>query len=72
MTDIWASKSPIPTVYVYTVYFFTHGMRGIVLIREKVREATVPKAVSKIPTYLTISSIYNSNKHLPPSPFIGQ
>jgi hypothetical protein len=50
---------PLPTlntVYVYAVFLFT--WKGGELTREKVRGATVHEAGSKIPTWLTVSSVY--------------
>ncbi len=66
---------PIPppprshTVYVY-VNSHREGGDGE-RTREKVSRATVHKAGSKIPTWLKLneSLVYNSDKHLPQSPF---
>jgi hypothetical protein len=76
------AQNPIPlpllyTEYVYTVYFrYTYsdreGGRGEDWFREKIRGAIVHKAGSKKPKWLTLSPVYNSNKHLPQSPFTGQ
>ncbi len=46
-------------LYVYTLYLFTQGRGGgvVELTREKVRGATVHKAPSKTPTWLTVSSV---------------
>jgi hypothetical protein len=53
---------PLHTVYVYTVYLFTHwkgaGGGGEELNQREGRKATVHKAGSKIPTLLTVSSVY--------------
>ncbi len=57
------STLPLHTVFVYTVCLFTQG-RGIggeSWAREKVREATVHKAGSKIPTWLTESPVCKTN-----------
>ncbi len=45
---LWPRSPSLPphTIYVYTVYLFTHG-RGESWTREKVREATVHKVGSK-------------------------
>ncbi len=57
-------RTPYPTlhtVYVYTVYVLIHtgdGGGGESWIRERVRGATVHKAWSKIPTWLTVSPVY--------------
>ncbi len=48
---------PIHTVSVHTVYLFTQG-RGGELTRDKIRGATVHKAGSNIPTWLTVSPVY--------------
>jgi hypothetical protein len=50
---------PLHTVYLYTVYLFTHGKgEGGKLTRETVGGATVHKAGWKIPTGLTVSAVY--------------
>ncbi len=57
---------------VYSI-FFTQG-RGEAesWTKEKVRGTTVHKAGSKISTWLTVSPVYNSVKHLQQSPFTDQ
>jgi hypothetical protein len=74
------AQNPLPlpslhNVYVYTVYLFTQGRwvgGNKSWTRGKVRWATFHKAGSKIPTWLTVSPVKNSDKHLPQSPFTGQ
>ncbi len=58
-------------IRVYCIPTYSHRERGGggKLTREKVRGATIHKAGSKIPTWLTVSPVY---KHLPQSPFTGQ
>jgi hypothetical protein len=53
--------SPLHTAYVYTVHgilIHTRKGGGGSWTREKVRGATVHKAGSKIPTWLTVSPVY--------------
>ncbi len=54
------------TVCIYCTLITGKGWGGR-CTREKVRKAIVHKAGSKVPTWLTVSSVYsiNSNKHLP-------
>jgi hypothetical protein len=62
---------PPPTHCIRVHCIITHtGKRGGgELTREKVRGATVHKAGSKIPTWLTVSPVYiNSDSHLPQCP----
>ncbi len=44
--------------YVYSEYLFTQGRGGRRWTSEKVKGATVHKAGSKIPTWLTVSPVY--------------
>ncbi len=73
-------RTPYPSfthcTYTCIQYTYSHweGGRGQSWTREKVREATVHKAGSKIPTRLTVQYLQsiNSDKHLPQSSFTGQ
>ncbi len=64
--SVWGPIPPPPptlyTVYVHIVYLFTQGRLevGECCTREKYRGATVYKAGSKIPTWLTVSQVYNT------------
>jgi hypothetical protein len=56
-------------------YLFTQGRGewvGEIYTKEKVRGAMVHKAGSKIPSLLTVSPVYNSDKKLPQSLFTGK
>jgi hypothetical protein len=53
----------------YSINILIHTGKGRGRVEEKVKEATVYKAGSKILTLLTVSPIY---KLLPQSPFTGQ
>ncbi len=59
LSDTPSSTPPLYTLYSY-MYFFTQegGMGGMERKREKVRVATVHKAGSKIPTWMTVSPVY--------------
>ncbi len=71
MLNSWGKWSPTGHLLPATNSTLTQGReRGESWTREKVREATVYKAGSKIPTWLTVS--INSDKHLPQSPFKGR
>ncbi len=54
--SVWGPEPHTPPIQ-YT-YSHRKGGRGKSWTREKVREATVHKAGSKIPTWLTVSSVY--------------
>ncbi len=53
----YPTPPPLRIVHVYIVYLFTRGEGGE-LTREKIRGATVHKAGSKVPTWLTVSPVY--------------
>ncbi len=67
------AQNPIPrtpyTLYTCIQYTYSHREGGS-WTRDKVRGATVHKALSKIPTRLTVYKLYG--KHLPRCPFTGQ
>ncbi len=64
---------PLYTVYVFTVYLFTQGRGGGKLNQREGHRGNSPQSWVKN-TNMTdgISSLLNSDKHLPQSPFTGQ
>ncbi len=61
LSEAQNSYSPLHTVNMYTVFLFTQGggEGGESWTREKVSGETVKKSGSKIPTWLTVSPVYN-------------
>ncbi len=70
--SVWSPEPHTPSPPLHTVYVsciqYTHSHteegEGGELTREKVKGATVHKAGSKIPTWLTVSPIYKQTKSL--------
>ncbi len=69
---------PLPPYTLYTYIQYSYSLREgveegrVFLTREKVRGATVHRAGSKIPTWLTVSPVCKRDKHLLQSPFTGK
>ncbi len=77
MRQVLNCLRPLPPYTLYTCILYTYSHRkgwGVRANKEKVRRATVHKDGSKIlvPTWQTVSSVFNSDKHLPQSPITGK
>ncbi len=55
-------RPPLHTVYVYTVYLFTHGMGGGRANQREGERGNITQSRSKIPTWLTVSPVYKLYK----------
>jgi hypothetical protein len=66
---------PLHHVYVYAVYTYSHrewGEVGRVEPERRLEGLQLTNLGRKIPTWPAVSPVYNSDKHLPKSPFAGQ